>query len=369
MTVNAKELEFILDNTPSEQNIMLVGKHGIGKSRILEEYFADKNAKVVTLFLGQMSDPGDLIGLPEKNENTGKTDFMLPYWFPTDGQPVVLFLDELNRARPEVLQTIMDLTLNRKLAGKSLPEGSRIISAVNNGNEYQLTDLDPALVSRFNIYEFAPTVEDWLDWARKNQIDRRIISFIDENPEFLDGDESYSSSENLERSPDRRSWERVSKIICKFETLSLLHQPLVSGIIGNRATSIFFDFVKSHHLPSVEKLLTGDFAENKKLLEDLTFSDFTQLNEAIFRWGEKFSSQANIDNDINVMNAEEKAAVGKNLTAYFDWFSLKEKKELQAHFASLISASDYPDFLNFILEYAPTLYKKLLELSDDLSSS
>ena len=369
MTVNAKELEFILDNTPSEQNIMLVGKHGIGKSRILEEYFAYKNARVVTLFLGQMSDPGDLIGLPEKDEKTGKTDFMLPYWFPTDGQPVVLFLDELNRARPEVLQTIMDLTLNRKLAGKSLPEGSRIISAVNNGNEYQLTDLDPALVSRFNIYEFAPTVEDWLDWARKNQIDRRIISFIDENPEFLDGDESYSSSENLERSPDRRSWERVSKIISKFENLSFLHQPLVSGIIGNRATSIFFDFVKSHHLPSVEKLLTGDFAENKKLLEDLTFSDFTQLNEAIFRWGEKLSSQANTNNDKNVMNAEEKAAAGINLTAYFDWFSLKEKKELQAHFASLVSASDYSDFLNFILEYAPTLYKKLLELSDDLSSS
>ena len=115
MTVNAKQLEYILDNTPPEQNIMLVGKHGIGKSRILEEYFKKKNCPVVTLFLGQMSDPGDLIGLPDKNEETNKTDFMLPYWFPLDGKPVVLFLDELNRARPEVLQTIMDLTLKRSL--------------------------------------------------------------------------------------------------------------------------------------------------------------------------------------------------------------------------------------------------------------
>lgn len=39
---------------------------------------------------------------------------MPPYWFPVDGKPIVLFLDELNRARPEVLQTIMDLALNRK---------------------------------------------------------------------------------------------------------------------------------------------------------------------------------------------------------------------------------------------------------------
>ena len=48
--------------------------------------------RVVTLFLGQMSDPGDLIGLPHKNELSGKTDFMPPYWFPMDIEPpIVLF--------------------------------------------------------------------------------------------------------------------------------------------------------------------------------------------------------------------------------------------------------------------------------------
>ena len=159
ININTSELYEILDVTPAEQNIMLVGRHGIGKSQILTHYFQDKGFNVVSLFLGQMSDPGDLIGLPTKEEATGKTVFMPPYWFPTDGVPVVLFLDELNRARPEVLQTIMDLTLNRKLAGRSLPDGSRVISAVNDGEEYQLTDLDPALVSRFNVYGFRPTAE------------------------------------------------------------------------------------------------------------------------------------------------------------------------------------------------------------------
>ena len=52
MTIDSKQLYFILDNTPAEQNIMLVGKHGIGKSRILEEYYSQKGYKVVTLFLG-----------------------------------------------------------------------------------------------------------------------------------------------------------------------------------------------------------------------------------------------------------------------------------------------------------------------------
>ena len=173
--INARELESLLAATPASQNIMLTGKHGIGKSQILERFFTSRGERVVTLFLGQMSDPGDLIGLPRLDEATGKTHFMPPYWFPTDGKPVVLFLDELNRARPEVLQTVMDLTLNRTLAGRKLPEGSRVISAVNDGEEYQLTDLDPALVSRFNIYEFKPTAQEWLLWASKAGLDSRVI--------------------------------------------------------------------------------------------------------------------------------------------------------------------------------------------------
>ena len=122
--INISELKETLEFTPSTQNIMLVGKHGIGKSEILTSYFNSKGMKVVTLFLGQMADPGDIIGIPSKVEKqdadgkaTSRTDFTPPYWFPQDDQPIVLFLDELNRARPEILQTVMDLTLNRKLAG------------------------------------------------------------------------------------------------------------------------------------------------------------------------------------------------------------------------------------------------------------
>ena len=350
MKIDAAQLKFILENTPAQQNIMLVGKHGIGKSRILEDFFAAKGEKVVTLFLGQMSDPGDLIGLPHLDEKTGRTEFMLPYWFPTDGKPVVLFLDELNRARPEVLQTVMDLTLNRKLAGKSLPEGSRIISAVNGGNEYQLTDLDPALVSRFNIYDFAPSVEDWINWARGAGLDSRIISFIEENSEMLDGEEILAE-ENLERSPDRRSWERLSNVIKNFTELGKELQAMAAGIIGDKAAASFFDFVNNHKVPSVKDLLSAN--DIASFVQDLSFTDFTQLNEAIFRWLQSQSSSA------SDLNAE-------NLIRYFDYLGQSNKKELQAHFASLVSAERYPLALNYILEKTPDLYKKLLDLSSDL---
>ena len=351
MKINSSQLRFILENTPAEQNIMLVGKHGIGKSRILEDFFEERGEKVVTLFLGQMSDPGDLIGLPHLDEATGRTEFMLPYWFPTDGQPVVLFLDELNRARPEVLQTVMDLTLNRKLAGKSLPKGSRIISAVNGGNEYQLTDLDPALVSRFNIYEFAPSVEDWLEWARGASLDSRIISFIDENPEFLDGDENYNS-ENLERSPDRRSWERVSSVIKKFPELTDFHKVLVSGIIGNRATSLFFRFVNENTIPSAKEILFGDFKSAEPKLEKLNVPLVSQVSSSLFNFIEAQSSE--------IENSPEKThCVSENLINYFEYLE-KTSKEAVSYFASLWSANEYPLTLAFIGANCIELYKKLV---------
>ena len=71
--INARELENLLAATPASQNIMLTGKHGIGKSQILEKFFTAHGERVVILFLGQMSDPGDLIGLPRLDEMSGKT--------------------------------------------------------------------------------------------------------------------------------------------------------------------------------------------------------------------------------------------------------------------------------------------------------
>ena len=64
------ELTEILDLTPHDQNVFLIGKPGIGKSEIITKYYADKGFKVEPLFLGQMSDPGDLLGYPDKKTMT-----------------------------------------------------------------------------------------------------------------------------------------------------------------------------------------------------------------------------------------------------------------------------------------------------------
>ncbi|MCR5188440.1 MAG: AAA family ATPase [Treponema sp.] len=345
----------ILEETPASQNIMLMGKHGIGKSQILEKFYSDKGYRVVSLFLGQMSDPGDLIGIPHKNEETGHTEFMPPYWFPTDNTPVVLFLDELNRARPEVLQTIMDLALNRKLAGKSLPEGSRIISAVNNGEEYQLTDLDPALVSRFNIYEFEPSVQDWLLWANKNGIDERIINYISANPKALDNQKPVEDMEELEKTPDRRGWERVSQIISGKESLKASHKSMIGGIIGGVGANRFFEYLDHNHLLTAKELLAGNFEMNRLKMEAYKTPQFATINDAVFVYLES-----------NKYGESEKALMAKNLDNYFNYLEEKKLREAMAHFANMFSGTMYPNALVFIISECPELYSKMTKFVSEI---
>ena len=352
--INANELEKLLAVTPASQNIMLTGKHGIGKSQILEKFFTARGERVVILFLGQMSDPGDLIGLPRLDEKTGKTLFMPPYWFPTDDKPVVLFLDELNRARPEVLQTIMDLTLNRTLAGRKLPEGSRVISAVNDGEEYQLTDLDPALVSRFNIYEFKPTAQEWLLWAAKAGLDSRVIDFISENSDMLDGGAFTREDQGLEKSPDRRGWERVSTVLKTNEVTSLL-KTVIAGIVGMPAASKFFATINQKKLPSARDILLGDFAKQKAAIKKCNTPELATVNESIFRFIET-----------NGYEEKDSEKVVSNFAAYFDYLSGERFREAQAHFANLYSSSVYPAVMTFIIMKCPQLYKKITEFVESI---
>lgn len=353
INITTTELLSLLDITPADQNLMLVGNHGIGKSEILTDYFSGKGMKVVPLFLGQMSDPGDLIGIPNRNDTTGKTEFMPPYWFPLDGKPVVLFLDELNRARPEVLQTIMDLALNRTLAGRKLPDRSRIISAVNAGDQYQLTDLDPALVSRFNVVTFRPTVQEWLLWAEKVGVDARVRDFIRENPMWLDKnpDAKEGADTGLDKTPDRRGWKRVSDILKTAGDISPIVAKAIAAIVGPKAASALAGSVSARKILSGREVLQN-FEKHLPTLKGYELHQLSVVNDGIFRHLE-----------VENLSGQARENAKKNIDAYFTFLS-KEKKEAAAHFANLYVQGTYPKAVSFmarecqVLTMAMVMYVK-----------
>jgi hypothetical protein len=256
---NVKELREIFKFTPIDQAILLEGIHGIGKSEIVGSIAKENGAKIITIFLGQSADAGDVIGLPMRVQVTDEfgeyyiTDFASPKWWPRDpnGQ-YYIFFDELNRAKPEMMQCIMDLVLNRRMNGVDLPKNTRIIAAMNplEDGYYQVEELDPALMDRFNVYPFKPTAEEWLDWAMtKANIHDAVIGFIAKFKDtHLDPPSSKDAKSNLIY-PSRRSWKRVSDILNQhaeslFDNTLYTLNNIVSGIVGIAATSAFIKHIK-----------------------------------------------------------------------------------------------------------------------------
>lgn len=312
---------------------MLIGRHGIGKSEIITAFYRERGMTVVPFFLGQMSDPGDLIGLLHKDEATGRSVFLPPYWWPSPDEPIVLFLDELNRARPEILQAVQDLALNKRLAGKELPRGSIVIAAVNEGDEYQLTELDPALVSRFNLYEFAPTVEEWLVWASANQIDERVIAFIQKHHHHLDGERVDADEAmvhvGLVKLPDRRSWARVADFIQPLAELDELAIKTVAGMVGIQAALAFQQSLSAAIKLSVEQVLL-QFNKHRAKVKEMTLQEIVLLNEQIMLWLN--SKQYASDSTETILT---------NLLAYLKVLKQLKQHEAVAHFASMLEQPQY----------------------------
>jgi hypothetical protein len=231
----------------------------------------------------------------------------------------------------------MDLALNRTLAGRKLPEGSRIISAVNAGDQYQLTDLDPALVSRFNVVTFRPTVQEWLLWADKVGVDVRVKEFIRENALWLDKDPDAreGADTGLDKTPDRRAWKRVSDILKNAPDITPVVTKAISAIVGPKAASALTGSISAKKILSGREILQN-LEKHMVTLRGYELHQLSVVNDGIFRHLE-------VENLSGI--AKDKAK--KNVEAYFD-FLTKEKKEAAAHFANLYVQGTYPKAVSFM---------------------
>ena len=188
--------------------ILLRGRHGVGKSCVVYQTAAAMGLTVVERRASQMTE-GDLVGLPVIAGNT--TTFNPPDWFKQAcDEPVVLFLDEVDRATTEVRQGIFELTDSRKLNGHALHEGTLVFAAVNggeHGEQYQVGEMDPAELDRWTVFDVEPTVEDWLGWAKDN-VNEIVWDFINQNHNHLEHKGDFEPNKVY---PSRRSWDRFNE--------------------------------------------------------------------------------------------------------------------------------------------------------------
>ena len=167
--------------------VLLRGPHGIGKSAVPAGVSKTSGKRLLDVRLSLFTE-GDLVGVPdhERIKSTGVTSFAPPDWLHAAcNEPVVLFLDEINRATPGVQNSAFQLVLDREVKGWRLHPETRVFAAINDSPEYNVNEMDPALLDRFVVYDLVPTHKDWLVWATAEGLDDLVVDFIRQHPEHL----------------------------------------------------------------------------------------------------------------------------------------------------------------------------------------
>ena len=261
--------------------VLIRGRHGVGKSEVVYQIAGGLGMPVVERRASQMTE-GDLVGLPSTDGNT--TSFNPPDWFKTAcDNPVVLFLDEVDRATIEVRQGIFELTDSRKLNGHILHPDTLIFAAVNggeHGDQYQVGEMDPAELDRWTVFDVEPTVEDWLTWA-KDRVSTVVWDFINQNHKHLEHSGDFEPNKVY---PSRRSWARLDECM---QMAGLLQDPqassgpaffnLASGFVGFEGAVAFNDFALNYSTQVTVK----DILEDGKLekVENFSINDHCSLIE------------------------------------------------------------------------------------------
>ena len=264
----------------ADDTVIMEGLHGIGKSNIVKQYAKENGYHLEELFLSHQ-EVGDLIGIPhivERGDNT-ITTWSIPIWLQrmndasANNIPCILFLDELNRAPIDVRQSALQLVLERQIHEHHLPvlnnKRTLVIAAINPPDEYQVDELDPALLDRFLHLHIEADPKTWLEWARNENVNEIVRDFISEHPDRL----HWTSPEGISATP--RSWAKLGDFMDNIVNIphEIIFQ-IMKGKIGTEIASQFYSFfINYSSVIKIEdiELIVKENKNNTNSIEELSY--------------------------------------------------------------------------------------------------
>jgi hypothetical protein len=260
--------------------IFIEGPPGVGKSAVSREVDEDMDAQLrkdnKNRAFGWLDtrasqhDPTDFRGIPAVIDREAL--WLPPADIPFEGnknipERGIWFLDEVTSAPPLVQAVLYQAILDHKIGEHTLKKGWYIMAAGNRIEDRAVTyRMSSALANRFTHINFEVNIDDWIDWAVKNQVNPNIIMFLRFKPALI-FDFKADSSEKAFCSP--RTWDFASRHINLVPTKLL--PEVLNGTIGKGPTAEFMAFLKLQtELPDPKTIFDGDNFVPKKL--DLTYA-------------------------------------------------------------------------------------------------
>jgi hypothetical protein len=231
---------------------LVIGRHGIGKSDMLQQAARELGIGCIVLDLSLM-EPVDLVGLPR--EKGSRTVYSPPADLPSEGAGL-LVLEELNRCSPFVRAPALQMLTARRLNSYVLPPQWLPCGSINPSDDaegYEVHELDPALLSRFDQVYVQADRGQWLAWAKANGIHKDVVRYVAADPDVFNSPES-----------NPRSWCHVSAILHAADNYGGNGERLsqatlraaVAGKVGAKRAASFFTFRKSGERPlTIDEIL------------------------------------------------------------------------------------------------------------------
>lgn len=214
------------------------GRQGVGKTQSVRQLAADMSVGFVPLYLGTQADMGDILGLLKHNAD-GSVSHARPEWMPTveavaAGQfpeKGIIFLDEFNRAHPDVLQGMFSFLLDGTIHNHKLAPGWSKVAAGNyQNNNFTVTDMsDSALNSRFCHLDFKPTAEEFVVFL-ESQGKHVMADFVRHHPNMIGEDSKQCIDLNMIKPDNRALFSQVAAL--QDEDLGDVEFEVYAGCVG-----------------------------------------------------------------------------------------------------------------------------------------
>lgn len=267
MTELFKEIIEINAHIPDDiQKVVpvLIGSTGVGKTTRIRKFAEEHNMPVKTLLLGTMLEE-DVGGLPYIVD--GVTHYSLPEWAASK-EPFVLFLDELDKARPSVISTVLTVLAEHRLRDHKLPEGTIIICAQQpvSPSEFLADQTGQAFAARSCYVDLQ---ESWGFLENKYSIDLN----------FLPKGERHASPILTRPAPRQIEWAVNAVQYClnkDGENGENLAERILAGMLQPQLIKPLIEAVKNNNALTPEAIVDA-VTENNALIAELSIPELCNL--------------------------------------------------------------------------------------------
>jgi len=257
------------------------GHRGIGKSEVVLQLTTEGDGEIIVEgdkkialpigfvdFRCSQIEASDVRGLPDKSD--GRTVYLPPADMPIGDRSAksiyeeliqiddlekrrvrrgelqphykkgILFLDELNRAQDDVLQSVFQLLLDGRIGQYALPIGWTVAVACNYMEGDYITNgfTDAALLDRMchlHLVAGEDTLDDWVAYMadKHGEISSSVVEFCASNIDYMTGKADGELGFTIQPSP--RSWDRVAnieRIVMEKQFSQDARSAVINGLVG-----------------------------------------------------------------------------------------------------------------------------------------